>query len=123
MVARPGRRNPERVAIAVDPSESVVVRVAEAISVTERLRPAVTVLEMDLPDPSGFFVTQELLNRMLTRAVVIHTAFADDRTALAALIAGASAVVVKSGPGDGLTEAVRADRARQDLEDRQIKLL
>jgi DNA-binding NarL/FixJ family response regulator len=96
------------VAIAVGPGETVVVGITDAISVTERLRPAVTVLEMDLPDKSGFHVTQELLNRKLTRAVVIHTAFADDRTALAGLIAGASAVVVKGGLGNELTETVHA---------------
>jgi DNA-binding NarL/FixJ family response regulator len=96
------------VATAVDPGESVVVGIADAISVTERLRPAITVLEMELPASSGFHVTQELVNRRLTSAVVIHTAFADDGTALAALVAGASAVVVKGGPGNELTDAVRA---------------
>ena len=108
MFAPPASRNSERVAIAVQPGETVVVSVADAISVTERLRPAVTVLDVDLPVPSGFYVTHELLNRKLTRAVVIHTTFADDGTALAALVAGASAVVVKSGLGDELTDAVRA---------------
>ena len=108
MFAPPASRNSERVAIAVQPGETVVVSVADAISVTERLRPAVTVLDVDLPVPSGFYVTHELVNRKLTRAVVIHTTFADDGTALAALVAGASAVVVKSGLGDELTDAVRA---------------
>jgi DNA-binding NarL/FixJ family response regulator len=92
----------------VDPGEPVVVGVSDAISVTERLRPAVTVLEMDLPVSSGFHLTQELLDRRLTRAVVIHTAFADDGVALASLVAGASAVVSKGGPDYELTEAVRA---------------
>ena len=95
-------------ATAVDPGEAIVVGIPDAISVTERLRPAVTVLEMDLPDPSGFHLTQELLDRKLTRAVVIHTAFADDGVALASLVAGASAVVAKGGPGNELTNAVRA---------------
>jgi DNA-binding NarL/FixJ family response regulator len=92
----------------VDPGGSVVVGIADAISVTERLRPPVTVLEMDPPDPSGFLLTQELLDRKLTRAVVIHTAFANDGVALASLVAGASALVAKGGPGNELTDAVRA---------------
>ena len=92
----------------MDRGESVVVGIADAISVTERLRPSVTVLEMDPPDPSGFLLTQELLDRKLTRAVVIHTAFANDGVALASLVAGASALVAKGGPGNELTDAVRA---------------
>jgi len=96
------------VAIAVDPGEAVVVGVADAISVTERLRPAVTVLDMDLPVRTGYHVTQELVDRKLTRAVVIHTTFADDGVALASLVAGAAAVVAKGEPGTELADVVRA---------------
>lgn len=86
----------------------MVVGIAEAISVTERLRPPVTVLEMDIPANAGFHLTQDLIDRKLTRAVVIYTAFADDKVALASLVAGASAVVVKDGLRDQLTEAIAA---------------
>lgn len=105
--ARP-ESDPRAMGTAVDPGEAVVVGLTDAISVTERLRPDVTVLEMDLPDPSGFHLTHELLDRKLTRSVVIHTAFVDDTVALAALIAGASAVVPKGAPGNGLADAVHA---------------
>lgn len=108
MFVCPPERDSRGVATAVDPGEAVVVGVADAISVTERLRPAVTVLEMDLPDLSGFYLTQELLDRKLTRAVVIHTAFADDGVALASLVAGASAVVAKGEPGNELADVVHA---------------
>jgi DNA-binding NarL/FixJ family response regulator len=93
---------------AVDPGEAVVVGMADAIQVTERLRPEVTVLEVDMPEAGSFRLTQALLDRKLTRKVVIHAAFADDRSALAGLVAGASAVVRKGGPGNELTEAVHA---------------
>ena len=95
-------------ATAVDPDFAQVVRVGDAISLAERLRPDVIVLDMDLPVPAGFHVTQQLIDRRLTRAVVIHTTFADDGVALAGLIAGASAVVEKGGHGNELTDAVRA---------------
>jgi len=94
--------------IAVDPGEAVVVGMADAIEVTERLRPEVTVLEVDLPGLDSFRLAQNLMNRKLTRNVVIHTTFVDDRSALAGLVAGASAVVRRGGPGNELTAAVDA---------------
>jgi DNA-binding NarL/FixJ family response regulator len=98
------------VVVTVDTNEVVVVGPSDAISVAERLRPRVTVLELELPSPDDFHVVQELLDRKLTGAVVIHATFADDGIALAAVVAGASAVVAKARVESELTEAVRAAR-------------
>jgi DNA-binding NarL/FixJ family response regulator len=78
--------------------------------VTEALRPLVTVLDLDEPCPGDFHLAQELLDRKLTGAVVIHTAVTGDKVALAGLIAGASAVVAKDRMASELAEAVRAAR-------------
>jgi DNA-binding NarL/FixJ family response regulator len=98
---------PSCMATAVDSGEAVVVGIAEAISVAERLRPPVTVLEMGIPVPQGFHVAQTLIDRKLTRAVVIHTADVNDIVALASIIAGVSAVVPQGSLREELDEVIR----------------
>jgi DNA-binding NarL/FixJ family response regulator len=60
----------------------------------------------------------DVLERSPNCAVVIHTAFGDDRIALAGLVAGAAAVVPKSGLGNELTNAVRAAARRGSVRPR-----
>jgi DNA-binding NarL/FixJ family response regulator len=67
----------------------------------------VVVIEDDRPE-HAIRRTLDMVERSPNRAVVIHTALADDGLALAALIAGAAAVVPKSGLGNELTAAVQA---------------
>jgi DNA-binding NarL/FixJ family response regulator len=86
----------------------VVVESGEGISLAEKLRPDVAIVDVHLADGNGIRLTQELIDRRLARSVVIYTAFADDLVALAALVAGASAVVSKSELGNELLDAVRA---------------
>lgn len=108
MAGRPPAEHPLRMAAAaVDSGEAVVVGIAEAIPVAERLRPPVVVLDMEIPVGQGFHVVQTLIDRKLTRAVVIHTDDGDDAVALASIIAGASAVVPKRALHSELDEAIR----------------
>jgi two-component system, NarL family, response regulator DevR len=86
----------------------VAVGCGEGISLTEKLRPDVAIVDMHLPDGNGIRLAQELIDRRLARSVVIYTAFADDVVGLAAVIAGASAVVSKGRLGNELVETVRA---------------
>jgi DNA-binding NarL/FixJ family response regulator len=86
----------------------VALGCAEATPLAERLRPQAAIVDMHLPDGNGIRLTQELLERKLTSSVVVYTAFMDDLVSLAALIAGASAVVSKGVLGDELVDAVRA---------------
>jgi two-component system, NarL family, response regulator DevR len=86
----------------------VAVGCGEGIPLAEKLRPDVAIVDMHLADGNGIRLTQELIDRRLARSVVIYTAFADDIVALAALVAGASAVVSKGRLGGELVAAVRA---------------
>jgi DNA-binding NarL/FixJ family response regulator len=85
----------------------VALGCAEATPLTEVLRPQATIVDMNLPDGNGIRLAQELLDRRLTGSIVVYTAFLDDLVLLAALVAGASAVVSKGGLGDELVDAVR----------------
>jgi DNA-binding NarL/FixJ family response regulator len=67
----------------------------------------VIVIDDDRPE-QAIRRTLDVLERSPNRAVVIHTAVTDDRLALAALIAGAAAVVPTGGPRNELTTAVDA---------------
>src|SRR3954447_2177139 len=89
----------------------VALGCAEATPLAEVLRPDATIVDMHLPDGNGIRLTQELLDRKLTGSVVVYTAFIDDLVSLAALIAGASAVVSKGGLADELVDAVRTAAA------------
>jgi two-component system, NarL family, response regulator DevR len=86
----------------------VAVGCGEGIPLAEKLRPDVAIVDMHLNDGNGIRLTQEMIDRRLARSVVIYTAFADDLVALAALVAGASAVVSKGHSGNELVAAVRA---------------
>jgi two-component system, NarL family, response regulator DevR len=85
----------------------VAIGYAEATPLAESLRPDTTIVDMHLPDGNGIRLTQELLERKLTGSVVVYTAFADDAVSLAALVAGAAAIVSKGGLGNELVDAVR----------------
>ncbi|MFL5840802.1 MAG: response regulator [Thermoleophilaceae bacterium] len=86
----------------------VAVGCAEATPLAESLRPDTTIVDMHLSDGNGIRLMQELLERKLTRSVVVYTAFVDDLVSLAALVGGAAAIVSKGGLGDELVDAVRA---------------
>lgn len=86
----------------------VAVGCGEGVPLTEKLRPDVAIVDMHLEDGNGIRLTQELIDRRLARSVVVYTAFADDLVGVAALVAGASAVVGKGRLGNELVDAVRA---------------
>src|SRR4051812_49820285 len=86
----------------------VAVGCGEGIPLAEQLRPDVAIVDMHLADGNGIRLTQELIDRRLARSVVIYTAYVDDLVELAALVAGASAVVSKDRSGNELVDAVRA---------------
>jgi DNA-binding NarL/FixJ family response regulator len=86
----------------------VAVGCGEGVPLAEKLRPDVAIVDIHLGDGNGIRLAQELIDRRLARSVVIYTAFADDLVAVAALVAGASAIVSKEQLGTELLRAVRA---------------
>lgn len=106
-------REPLRMTVLEDLSHPLVVGIADAIPAADRARPRVTVLDIDYPSVAAFHIAQDLVDRRLTRALVVHTEAPHDRVLLAALVAGASAVVAKDEDDVRLEEAVEcAQRGR-----------
>jgi DNA-binding NarL/FixJ family response regulator len=83
--------------------------VREALEQCAQLRPDVVVLDVHLPDGDGLALCLRLqAGPTPAPAVLLYTAFADDRLAVAAVVAGARGLMGKSAEPDALTRAIRA---------------
>jgi DNA-binding NarL/FixJ family response regulator len=82
--------------------------VREAVELCAQLRPDVVVLDVHLPDGDGLALCLRLQAGTPAPAVLLYTAFADDRLAVAAVVAGARGLMGKSAEPDALTLAIRA---------------
>jgi DNA-binding NarL/FixJ family response regulator len=80
----------------------------EALELCEELQPDVVVLDVHLPDGDGLALCLRLQATRPAPAVLLYTAFADERLAVAAVVAGARGLVGKSAEPDTLTHAIRA---------------
>jgi two-component system, NarL family, response regulator NreC len=80
----------------------------EAVRLAERLRPNVLVLDLMMPGLNGLDVTRHLARRVPETRVVILSMHAHEAYVLEALLAGASAYVLKESSSDELVKAIRA---------------
>jgi DNA-binding NarL/FixJ family response regulator len=82
---------------------------AEALDAAERFRPDVVLIDPQLPDgEDGAEVVRRLVAALPGSRVLILTAIPHDRLVLAAVDAGAHAVLVKSAPYSAILAAVHA---------------
>jgi DNA-binding NarL/FixJ family response regulator len=79
----------------------------EALSVVERLRPAVLILDVMMPGLNGLDVARQIARRFPATRVVVLSMYGDQAHILEALRNGAAAYVFK---GSDATEIVRAIR-------------
>lgn len=79
----------------------------EALSLTERRRPDVLVVDVRMPEMDGIELCRQVLARDLPTAVVVYTAFDELEALEMALDAGASGYVLKTGTPQELLRAVR----------------
>ncbi len=80
----------------------------EAVELVRRLRPAIVLMDLGLPDGSGVVATERIIAEQPQVRVVVVTMFDDDGSVRAALAAGAAGYVVKdAGPAE-IVAAVRA---------------
>jgi DNA-binding NarL/FixJ family response regulator len=80
---------------------------AEAVRLTRELRPAVVLLDVQMPVMDGIEATRRIVADDLAR-VLILTTFDRDDYVFAGLAAGASGFLLKNADADHLIEAVRA---------------
>ncbi|MCP9438673.1 MAG: response regulator transcription factor [Nitrospira sp.] len=79
----------------------------EAISLCERLRPDLALLDIRLPDGSGIDAAREILSCSPSTKVLFLTSFADDHTVTEAILSGAHGYLLKDIASDGLVRAIR----------------
>lgn len=80
----------------------------EALRLAERLRPDVLVLDLMMPGLNGLDVARQVARRAPETRVVILSMHAHEAYVLEALLAGASAYVLKESSSDELVKAIRA---------------
>jgi DNA-binding NarL/FixJ family response regulator len=95
---------------------------AEAIELCRTLVPDIVIMDVRLPDANGIAVAARILENALlartTTRVIVLTTFADDRYAQTAMLAGASAFVVKRAPAEELLATVRGVAAGSFVDHR-----
>jgi DNA-binding NarL/FixJ family response regulator len=80
----------------------------EAAALAEEMRPAVVVMDIQMPGLNGIDCTRRIATRAPEVAVVVMTMFEDDESVFAAMRAGARGYLLK---GAGREEILRALRA------------
>jgi DNA-binding NarL/FixJ family response regulator len=79
----------------------------EAITLAQRTRPDVIVLDYHLPDQDGLSLCLSVKSAAPAPAALIYSAFADEHLLPLAIIAGADALISKAADPDELCDVVR----------------
>jgi DNA-binding NarL/FixJ family response regulator len=80
----------------------------EAIALVERLRPDVVLMDLRMPRCDGVEATRRLRERTPDCKVIVLTTYADDRSVLEALRAGARGFLTKDAGADEIGRAIAA---------------
>ena len=88
---------------------------AAAIRAVKRLKPDIVLMDVRLPDGSGVEACRDILARYPTTRVIFLTSFADDKFALATVLAGAQGYVLKNIDAGVLIRSIRTVSNGQSL--------
>ena len=80
----------------------------EAVTLAERFKPDVVVMDLSMPDMDGTAATKEIVAKELTAKVLILTMHAEEDYLVPLMEAGAAGYLVKSTADKDLVDAVRA---------------
>ncbi|MER8153574.1 response regulator transcription factor [Streptomyces sp. NPDC094472] len=80
---------------------------AEAVELTERLRPDVVLMDLNMPVLDGVAATAALRERVPGSAVLVLTTYVDDDSVFPALRAGARGYLTKDADDDEVETAIR----------------
>lgn len=81
---------------------------AAAVRAVKRLNPDIVLMDVRLPDGSGVEACRDILAKHPATRVIFLTSFADDESALAAVLAGAQGYVLKNIDSSLLIRSIRA---------------
>lgn len=81
---------------------------AEAVALTEALKPDVAIVDISMPVMGGIEATERIKALRPGTAVLILTSYDDDRYIFALLAAGAAGYLLKDVPSNEVVRAVRA---------------
>lgn len=93
---------------------------ATALLEVERLKPDVVLLDVRLPDASGFTVCREIQKHPSEVRVLVLTSYADDETLFDAITAGADGYLLKEIDGEALVAAIEKVASGQSVLDPAI---
>jgi DNA-binding NarL/FixJ family response regulator len=79
---------------------------AEAVAMTAELRPDVVLMDLRMPHCDGVEATRLVRERQPETKIVILTTYADDRSVLEALRAGAHGYLTKDASGEAIGQAL-----------------
>ena len=79
----------------------------ECISLLNKLKPDILLLDLRMPDKDGFAVLEEINFANLSTRVIVLTAAEDDRDVIRAMRLGARGVVLKQSATDFLIKSIR----------------
>ena len=88
---------------------------AAAVRAAKRLNPDVVLMDVRLPEGSGIKACRDILASHPTTRVIFLTSYADEESALAAVLAGAQGYVLKDIDSSRLIQSIRAVSNGQSL--------
>lgn len=109
-----------RALLGTDPSLEIVGEadnVTAGVQTCQRLRPDVALLDIRLPDGTGFDVCRQILQSLPAVRVLILTSVADDTLVDEAIRAGAHGYLLKEIDGRGLVQAIHDVAAGKSILD------
>lgn len=83
----------------------------EAIARVESLAPDVALVDLGLPDISGFHVVRHIRSRLPDTAVMVVSVFGDERNLVDAIEAGATGYLLKDSKATDFNQSIHALRA------------
>jgi DNA-binding NarL/FixJ family response regulator len=107
-------RRPEFTVVA----EAGTVR--QAVIRAAKEQPDVIVMDVQLPDGTGIEACRAIRTQMPDTRVIMLTSFADDDAVMASIMAGASAFLLKTTPGEEIAAAIERVAAGESLLDSRV---
>ena len=93
----------------------------EAVSLTAECQPDVVLMDLRMPVMGGAEATAAIRERHPATQIVVLTTYADDRSIVAALSAGATGYLTKDATRDGIRRALEAASAGQAVLDPAVQ--